>query len=178
MINRQKIEKILLVNGYTSFKWVSGADLSVQQWVRFKCMFGCSTYGKKGSCPPEVPSIPECREFFNEYQDIVVIQLRVKLEKPEDRKEWSRRNNLELLRLEKAAFLAGYHKAFLLFMDECRLCQECPGTRLECKNIMSRPSPEALGVDVFNAVRMLGFSIDVLTDYQQEMNRYAFLLVN
>jgi len=32
-------------------------------------------------------------------------------------------------------------------------------------------------VDVFTTVRKAGFSIEALTDYNQEMNRYAFLLV-
>jgi predicted metal-binding protein len=42
---------------------------------------------------------------------------------------------------------------------------------------MSRPCPEALGVDVFSTVRNAGFPIEVLTGFDQEMNRYAFLLV-
>ena len=86
---------------------------------------GCSTYGKKGACPPSVPSIVECREFFSEYESIVVIRIQRKLENPEQRKKWSRETNVHLLKLEKAAFLAGYYKAFLLFMDECQVCDEC-----------------------------------------------------
>jgi predicted metal-binding protein len=66
----------------------------------------------------------------------------------------------------------------LLFMDECRLCDECPATRAECRNpSMARPSAEALAVDVFSTVRSAGFPLEVLTGYNQEMNRYAFLLV-
>ncbi|MFH1843642.1 MAG: DUF2284 domain-containing protein [bacterium] len=120
----------------------------------------------------------ECREFFREYQHIAAIHLEQKLEKPEDRQDWSRKTNIKLLKLEKAAFLAGHHKAFLLFMDECRICEDCPGTRTECKNpSLSRPCPESLGVDVFSTVRQLGFPIEVLTDYEKTMNRYSFLLV-
>ena len=69
------------------FKWISGENVVVSQWPRFKCMYGCPTSGKKGSCP------------------------------------------------------------------------------------------EALGVDVFATVRKLGYPIEVLTDYNQEMNRYSFLMV-
>jgi predicted metal-binding protein len=42
---------------------------------------------------------------------------------------------------------------------------------------MARPCPEALAVDVFSTVRRAGFPIEVLTEYNQEMNRYALLLV-
>ena len=173
-----KVESIIGENGYEDFRWVSGEDVVVSQWPRFKCMFGCPTYGKKGTCPPSVPSIVECREFFKEYKQIAVIHLNKKLDHPDDRKEWSKKTNIDLLKLEKAAFLSGYPKAFLLFMDECRICEDCPGSRFECKNLqLARPCPEALGVDVFATVRKMGFPIEVLTDYEQEMNRYSFLMV-
>lgn len=177
-MDRKKIELIICENGYNDFKWISGSDVVVSQWPRFKCMFGCSNYGKKGNCPPSVPTIRECREFFNEYENIAVIHIQKTLDDPKDRKAWSRKTNLHLLNLEKAAFLAGNHKAFLLFMDECQICEECPGNRIECKNLqLSRPTPEALGVDVFATVRKLGYPIEVLTDYTQEMNRYSFLMI-
>jgi hypothetical protein len=34
-----------------------------------------------------------------------------------------------------------------------------------------------MGVDVFSTVRQCGFPIQVLSDYAQVMNRYAFLLI-
>jgi hypothetical protein len=34
-----------------------------------------------------------------------------------------------------------------------------------------------MAVDVFATVRQFGFPIQVLADYSQAMNRYAFLLV-
>lgn len=178
MIDQPTIENIARQYGCTDFAWISGAEVQVRQWVRFKCMYGCNSYGNKGGCPPAVPSIPECQKFFSEYEHILVLHLAVKLDHPDDRKEWSRKKNIEMLAMERAAFLAGYHKAFLLFMDECRICSDCPGTREECKNpAMARPCPEALGVDVFTTVRNAGFPIEVLKDYDQKMNRYAFLLV-
>ena len=90
----------------------------------------------------------------------------------------TREVNTGLLKAEREVFLAGYPKAFLLFMDSCSLCDECPGDRTQCRRPReARPSPEAMAVDVFTTVRALGYSIDVLTDYAQPMNRYAFLLI-
>jgi hypothetical protein len=34
-----------------------------------------------------------------------------------------------------------------------------------------------MAVDVYETVRKIGYPIDVLYDYSQEMNRYAFLLI-
>ncbi len=147
-------------------------------WVRFKCMFGCSSYGRKGSCPPQVPSVEECRAFFNEYTEAVIFHFAKKVDRPEDRVSWSRKVSGELLRLEREVFWAGYYKAFMLFMDECRFCAECTGTRQSCINKEdSRPGPESLAVDVFSTVKSAGYPIEVLDSYDREMNRYAFLLV-
>jgi hypothetical protein len=34
-----------------------------------------------------------------------------------------------------------------------------------------------LAVDVFTTVRKVGYTIDVLSDYDEKMNRFAFLLI-
>jgi len=89
-----------------------------------------------------------------------------------------KRVNSKLLNLERDVFLAGYPKAFLLFMDTCYLCKDCSGTRTQSFNKKSaRPAPEALAVDVFSTVRQAGYPIEVLWDYSQKMNRYAFLMI-
>ncbi len=38
-------------------------------------------------------------------------------------------------------------------------------------------TPEAMAVDVFSTVRRLDFPMEVLSDYSQPMNRYAFLMI-
>ena len=76
-------------------------------------------------------------------------------------------------------FKAGFVKAFLLFFDSCGICPECTGSRTACKESkLSRPTPDALAMDVYSTVRKLGYPIEVLSDYGQEMNRYAFLLID
>jgi predicted metal-binding protein len=50
--------------------------------------------------------------------------------------------------------------------------------REECKKPeLARPAPEAMAVDVYATVRPYGFPINVLTDYSEAMNRYAFLMI-
>jgi predicted metal-binding protein len=63
-------------------------------------------------------------------------------------------------------------------MDSCSLCADCSGSREECKNPKAaRPSPESMAVDVFSTVKQYNYPIEVLSDYSQAMNRYAFLLI-
>jgi predicted metal-binding protein len=178
MKNQAELEALFAERGYSEFKWIGAKDIVVSQWVRMKCTFGCANYGKNASCPPNTPSVTECRQFFDEYSKAVIFHFEKKVDKPEDRHEWSKGINLELLKLEKAVFFAGYEKAFLLFMDSCCICDDCTGVREECKTPRSaRPSPESMAVDVFSTVRRYGYPIEVLTDYSQAMNRYAFLLI-
>jgi len=101
-----------------------------------------------------------------------------KVDKPEDRYAWTRQVNTKLLKLERDVFVAGYPKAFLLFMDTCYLCNDCSGSRIKCLNKkLARPTPEALAVDVYSTVRQVGYPIEVLYDYSQKMDRYAFLMI-
>jgi predicted metal-binding protein len=178
MNDQSEFETLFNQSGFTDFKWIDPRHIIVSEWVRMKCAYGCKSFGKNATCPPNLPPVVECRRFFEEYQVGVIFHFEKTVEKPEDRHAWSRKTNLELLKLERAVFLTGYQKAFLLFMDSCSLCAECTGRKEDCKNPQSaRPSPEAMALDVFSTVRGYGFPIEVLPDYTQAMNRFAFLLV-
>jgi predicted metal-binding protein len=179
MNDRKGLEKAFRKHGFEDFKWIDPKDIVVAQWVRMKCTFGCPNYGKGGCCPPNVPSVEECEAFFKGYEEAVVFHFEKKMERPEDRHKWTPTINKKLLALEREVFLSGYWKAFLLYMDSCGVCKECAGSRSGCYDKKAaRPAPEALAVDVFSTVKKLGYAIQVLKDYSQTMNRYAFLLID
>lgn len=175
---RRKLESVFKQKGFDNFKWLDPKEIVVSYWARMKCRFGCDEYGNNACCPPNVPSVSECISFFREYKEAVVFRFIKKVEHPEDRWEWTKEVNLKLLDLERSIFMKGYYKAFLLFLDSCNICSKCTGDRDKCKHpVKARPTPEALAVDVFATVRKLNYPIQVLSDYSQEMNRYAFLLI-
>jgi predicted metal-binding protein len=172
------LEEIFRKHEITDFRWIETRQIVTAQWVRMKCMFGCGDYGQCAACPPNVPSVAECERFLGEYTHAVIFHFQKQMENPEDRHIWTAEINTRLLQVERDVFVAGYERAFLLFMDNCHLCKKCPGERVECKQPkMARPTPEAMAVDVFSTVRTVGYHIEVLPDYDQAMNRYAFLLV-
>ena len=175
---RKILDKLFEKKGYTDYKWIDPHKIIVSQWVRMKCMFGCGNYGHNASCPPNVPSVAECERFFREYQDAVIFRFEKAVDAPEDRHKWSKKVNIKLAKLERDVFLNGSERAFLLFMDSCCICADCAATRTACKEPRSaRPSPESMAVDVYSTARQFGFPIEVRTDYSQEMNRYAFLMI-
>jgi predicted metal-binding protein len=176
--SQKKLEEVFKKHGYKDFKWIDPKQIVVAQWARMKCTFGCKNYGKCGTCPPNTPSVAEVKEFVREYRTCAVFHFTKQVPRPEDRFAWTRKVNSKLLELEREVFLSGYYKTFLLFMDSCNLCASCPGVRQLCKNPkMARPTPESMAMDVFATVRKIGYPINVLYDYKQEMNRYAFLFI-
>ena len=174
-----QIDTLLNAKGYSDYKWIDPKKIIVSQWVRMKCKFGCREYGHGGACPHNTPSVPDCDQFLKEYDDAVILHFAGKMDKPEDRHTWSAKINAQLVKLERDVFLAGYERAFLLFMDSCCFCKECSGSRETCAQPrMSRPAPEAMAVDVYSTVRQFGFEIAVRTDYEQSMDRFAFLMIH
>jgi predicted metal-binding protein len=175
---RKAIEVLAQQHRFEDFKWIDPAQIVVSQWVRMKCMYGCRHYGD-ASCPPNVPSIDECRDFIGEYNDVLVIHESRSVSSREERYAWTGEINRRLLELEREVFIGGNPRAFLLFLDTCRMCDECGGARSECNQPKSsRPTPEGMGIDVFTTVQNIGYPIEVLSSEDQTMNRYAFLLVS
>jgi predicted metal-binding protein len=177
-IDKPKIEQIIRNKGFEDFKWIYPGGIIISQWVRMKCMYGCESYNLNGTCPPNVPSVDDCRKFLQDYDHGLILRFSKLLKDPADRKEYCLKINKTLLKIEREVFLAGYRKAFVLFTDECHMCADCTGKRDDCKNKKdSRPSPESLAVDVFKTVSKYDFPINVLKDYDEVMNRYSILLV-
>jgi predicted metal-binding protein len=178
MTGVKQLETIARNRGLNDFKWIDPKTIIVAQWVRIKCEYGCQYYGRIASCPPNTPTVEECRQFFGEYRTGMVFHFQKVMADTQKRRAWGAKVNAGLAKVERDVFIAGYPKAFMLFMGACRLCAECVGTRAECnKPRLSRPTPEAMAVDVFATVRRLGYPIEVLADRSDQMNRYAFLMV-
>jgi len=174
----QELEGLFQELGFSVFKWLDPESIVVSQWVRMKCRFGCPEYGKTAACPPQVPPLSECERFFREYSLAAVFHFAETLENPEDRHDWTKGISKELLELERRVFISGYRKVFLLYLDNCHFCSTCSGSEKPCfLPKQARPTPEAFGVDVYATVRQIGYPIEVLSDYDQIMNRYAFLLI-
>ncbi|MHA1958005.1 MAG: DUF2284 domain-containing protein [Candidatus Thorarchaeota archaeon] len=177
-LTNNDLERMLSDQGFENFKWINPRDIITAQWVRNKCTFGCPDYGKGACCPPNTPSVDDCRKFFDEYNRGLVLQFSMREETPGDRHSWYETVNKKLLDLERSVFLEGAVKVFMLVFSTCSLCKECMAIKSDCKHpSRARPTPEAFAVDVFSTVRQLGFSINVLKNTEETMNRYAILLV-
>ena len=174
----QEIEEKARDYGLKDFKSMNPKTIPIRQWVRNKCIFGCWRYGCWGTCPPELPSIPECARFFQEYRGGLFIHFAEKLKDPEMRHAWSRKAQKNLVALEREVFLSGYYKAFVFPPATCCLCDACKGPKKACRHPHeARPNLEGFGVDVYATAWKMGYPVQVLKGYKEEMNRFALLLV-
>ncbi len=177
MTERNDIELLITGHGFTDFRWIDPKKIVTAHGVRVKCAFGCADYGL-GACPPNTPSVADCRAFFDEYASAILIRLTVQADKNTYPVAWSKDATRQLLDLERTVFLQGHPQAFLLNQTCCAACAECPGTRAGCQDKkISRPSPEAFAVDVYRTADLAGLGIHVIAENPSMINRIAILLI-
>ncbi|OWZ83842.1 DUF2284 domain-containing protein [Natranaerobius trueperi] len=176
-MNYKHLEQLFKKHKFYDFKWIKARNIVIKQWVRFKCLFMCNTYGTKSVCPPNMPTIKECEKFFLEYTDAAI--LRVEIETSSDEVSAILHDmDDRLMELEKEVFFLGYYKVMTFPATICYRCEKCSRNINTCNNKeLSRPTPEALGVDLFETVKKVGYSIEVLSTNNQKMNRYAILMI-
>jgi predicted metal-binding protein len=69
-----------------------------------------------------------------------------------------------LLELEKKAFLAGYHKAFVFGAGHCPVCKKCPENGQCLHPDLARPSMESSGIDVYATAKNAGIRLKPVSD--------------
>lgn len=133
-----------------------------------KCRWGCEDFFKESiKCHSRNTTYLERVEMIKKYNRILIVH-----------SHNAREISTALLKLEKIAFLDGFHFAFAV--RTCNLCESCSVDRGEpCPNPQKvRPCDQSFGIDVFKTVRSLGLPCDPLENKDDIQNRYGFLLID
>jgi predicted metal-binding protein len=156
-------------------------DICVAPWVRLKCKFGCSKYGKSWCCPPETPDPEKMQIILDGYREALLLCGTIKncdfyLENQKKRRiqvnTWK-----GTLALERRIFLAGYYKAIGLVSENCALCKTCPYPR-ECKFPQDRrPSVESCSIDIFRTLENINRQFQIAQDVSSEYSCYSIILL-
>lgn len=146
--------------GVLEAKIVPVANVVTAEWVRLKCQFGCSGFGKRLCCPPHTPTPEQMKRVLAGYRTALIYSYTCT--KSEYRRKRLRMQRL-VPELERAVFLDGYYKAFGLVAGPCRLCKVCDVSG-RCKHpYQARPSMESCGIDVYATARNSGIELTVAT---------------
>jgi predicted metal-binding protein len=122
--------------------------------------------------------VAECKAFFSEYRFGLFYHLTKTFGDPKERFRWARDVSKQVFALEREVFLSGFYKAFGFTAAPCNLCEDCKNSKPECRNpLVSRPTLEAFGVDVYATARKMGYPLQVVKGYEEETNRFGLLLV-
>jgi predicted metal-binding protein len=97
-------------------------------------MFGCDEYGHNAACPLNVPSVPECRQFFSEYSTGVIFHFQKTVDKPKDRFDWTEQVNRGLVDLEHAVFRDTRRPFCCSWILACS-AKPAPGQEWNAKNL-------------------------------------------
>ena len=89
--------------GAEKAKIIETGSIVVEEWVMWKCRYGCALYGKNCYHPPSAPNPESARKVLKEYRSGILLN--------------SSKGKLlseAAVRLEGEAYRMGYYKAFAL----------------------------------------------------------------
>jgi len=152
--------------GAVDAKVIRSGWIVVREWVRWKCRFGCNSYGRSLMCPPYTPNPEETQALLKEYEHALLFRF-----KPPTPKSLA-------VELERRIFLEGYPAALAFTSGSCHLCEKCNIEKGYClKPLEARPSMEGCGISVFETARNAGYKIEVLKSKGQDYLLYGLVLI-
>jgi predicted metal-binding protein len=164
----QALIDLALERGAAAVLTIAPSSVVTAEWVRLKCQFGCPHYNRCLTCPPYSPTPATMRQTIDGYATVILVHMQ---------KEAQRLRKL-MLKLERQAFLMGFHRALGFGVGPCHVCDDCD-TSTPCLNgLQARPSMECSGIDVYTTARNNGFFVQVLTSRDETPNYFALLLVD
>ncbi len=156
-----------LTHGFFAAVELDPARIRSEAWVRAKCSYGCSQYGKRWSCPPHAMDQAGFQELLGCYSRALLIAGQPPLRDFQEK----------LLNLEKEAFLGGFKKALVFSGGPCSWCEECDDTQCRFPE-KRRPSLESCGCDVFALAESCGIPIAPLRSSNDFVQYIGLLLVD
>ena len=153
--------------GVKDAKVIDPRTVKCEAWVRLKCKYGCSGYGKRLTCPPISPAPEETARVVACYKRAILIHS----QEPE-------KINEIIPDLERKIFLAGYYKALGFGSGPCELCDKCNIGGRCLHPYAARPSMEACGINVYATAHANCLPIEVVTSRRQKGDYYGLVLVD
>ncbi len=133
--------------GAVHAKVILAHAISLGNWTRLKCQFGCPHFGRSFTCPTFTPTTQEMSEILLDYEKAVVVEA----------SEPSQVHKL-VLDLENQLKKMGFNKAFALSGQPCKLCEVCTvETHCEYPE-KARPTLQGCGIDISRTLYQMGWN--------------------
>jgi predicted metal-binding protein len=169
----EKYRQYALQLGADDAQVLDASTLPVEDAVAFKCRVPrCFGYNNCAQCPPHAPKPAEIRQLLQSYRNGLLFVRRVssellKRERNNKERKAAFLSILEIVsKLESAAFYDGHYLAVGFCAGSCfsSLCDATLGCQVlkgeKCRfPLKSRPSMEAVGMDVYRLIASCGWDI-------------------
>ena len=177
----ERYRQLAMERGAADAKIISARDVKIDERVRLKCTIPrCARAGQTPNCPPFAPELEVIRKAVSLYSTAILIKCNVLLDEYEPGREgdttaqrqvmlFHRKGAEVVIEIERQAFRDGYHLAMGLAGGSCKdyLCEGQPCQFLEnriCRYpLRSRPSIEAMGIDITALINEAGWATYALT---------------
>lgn len=156
-----------LSSGFFQAVTLEPGTISGKAWVKAKCRYGCSQYGRTWSCPPHSMDSEEFRELLGCYSKAILVAGQPPLGLFQQ----------NLLDLEKYAYLRGFKKALVFSAGPCSWCEQCADERCRFPE-KRRPSLESCGVDVFGLAESCRMDLKPLKTSADFVQYIGLLLID
>jgi len=170
----EKYRSMAFDMGASQAKIIQTSEIPVDERVILKCRIPrCFDYGTNANCPPNTLSPSEFRELLKKYTLALLFiidvppEVIVRGKATINDRVTAYKNVFKIVsKVESQAFYDGHYLAFGLAAGSCRQnyclqhenCQALENKR--CRfSLLSRPSMEAVGIDVFRLVAAAGWDI-------------------
>jgi predicted metal-binding protein len=161
------LKRHALSHGFFAAVELDPTRILSEAWVRAKCAYGCSQYGKRWSCPPHAMDQTGFEELLGCYSRALLVVGQPPLRDFQEK----------LLGLERDAFLAGFKKALVFSGGPCSWCEKCDDLRCTFPE-KRRPSLESCGCDVFALAESCGIPVAPLRNSDDFVQYVGLLLVD
>jgi len=174
LLNRLRLDRTtrliarIKAMGFNEVLPIATETVQVVDWADLRCQYGCERYGQ-GHCPPNSPTPQKTRDVLKGFSHALLLEG----EPP------GKLFQTQVLKAEREAFLAGFHKGFAYWAGPCALCTICAvATEGTCRNTRdARPSMEGSGIDVYETVRRAELNLRILRDKGDFVRYFALLLL-
>ncbi|MFQ5482762.1 MAG: DUF2284 domain-containing protein [Nitrospinaceae bacterium] len=133
--------------GAVNAKVILTRAITLGNWVRLHCQFGCPYYGKRFTCPTFTPTSEEMSGILLDYNKALVVEAAT-----------AEGVHGLVLGLETYFRNLGPHTAFALEALPCNLCPVCT-VETYCEHPQeARPTLQACGIDVPGTMLNIGWN--------------------
>jgi predicted metal-binding protein len=180
------LRQFAINSGANRAKIIDTKKITIDERVQLKCRYPpCINYGKNRMCPPYTPTAKEFEGTVVKYRNAMLVQVDAPIPDPVKKRikengvklteiikegelaamsarllaDWKKFHAL-ITEIERESFKNGYYLSLGLVMGNCRLCDECD-PKQPCKHpYESRPSMEAMGIDVYKTAKNSGLGFE------------------